>query len=149
MSVLNETVKVFNDIFGWIILFIIIGSGMRNLNYMDFLIKGGALLQDFRIVVYEVWAIIQSWVGLLAIILLCDATLKEHEAILALVSKLELSTDLASAEHDELETFVDVVERNGPKFRAANFFSIDKSILLSFLNTIVTFFLIIIQYKSP
>ncbi|RZC42337.1 7tm 7 domain containing protein [Asbolus verrucosus] len=144
VCVLKATVDIFNDIFGPVVLLNILVSALRNLANMEVITKGGVIL----FVIHEVCAMSLIWIGLLAIIFLCDAVLKEHEEILALTSKMQLSIDLCSHEHAQLEIFIHVVSNNRPVFKAARFFSIDRSTFFSILNTITTSFLVIIQFKT-
>jgi hypothetical protein len=60
-------------------------------------------------------------------ILLCDSILKKGDEIVAQAYRLE--TQLSSKENEEIQVFIDVVLNNRPEFRAARFFSIDRSTL--------------------
>lgn len=82
-------------------------------------------------------------------IFLCDTILKKVDDILSQAYKLEASfDDLATYETDELQIFIDVVQHNRPEFKAARFFSIDRSTLFSVLNSLTTFLLVMIQFKE-
>ncbi|CAH1380245.1 unnamed protein product [Tenebrio molitor] len=59
-----------------------------------------------------------------------------------------LETMLSSYEKKEIQVFIDVVTYNRPKFKAARFFSVDRSTLFSVLNSLTTFLLVMIQFKE-
>jgi hypothetical protein len=63
----------------------------------------------------------------LSTILLCDYIWKKYDEILAEAYRLE--TMLSSYEKKEIQVFIDVVTYNRPKFKAARFFSVDRSTL--------------------
>jgi gustatory receptor len=59
-----------------------------------------------------------------------------------------LEVKLTSYEIEEIQVLVDVVLHNRPEFKAARFFSIDRSTLFSVLNSLTTFLLVLIQFKE-
>jgi gustatory receptor len=72
--------------------------------------------------------------------------LKKCDEILAQAYQLE--GVLSSYENEEIQVFIDVVLHNCPEFRAARFFSIDRSTLFGVLNSLTTFLLVLIQFKE-
>jgi gustatory receptor len=72
--------------------------------------------------------------------------LKKCDEILAKAYQLEGM--MSSYENEEILVFIDVVQHNHPEFRAARFFSIDRSTLFSVLNSLTTFLLVLIQFKE-
>ncbi|XP_044260151.1 uncharacterized protein LOC123008429 [Tribolium madens] len=147
--ILKEIVDTFNDIFGWIILCNIFEAAAKSLIYIDMIIKKNVTQQNSQDFIFEnVWLFI-LWMGILATIFLCDTILKTVEDILSQAYKLEASfDDLATYETDEVQIFIDVVQHNRPEFKAARFFSIDRSTLFSVLNSLTTFLLVMIQFKE-
>ncbi|XP_068901867.1 uncharacterized protein [Tenebrio molitor] len=85
-------------------------------------------------------------VGILSTIFLCDSILKKCDEILAKAYRLEVK--LTSYEIEEIQVFIDAVLHSRPEFRAARFFSIDRSTLFSVLNSLTTFLLVMIQFKQ-
>jgi gustatory receptor len=82
-------------------------------------------------------------------ILLCDQILKQSDQVLALAWKLEVSAaKWNSQQYRQVQIFIEFLECNRPKFTAAGFFSIDRSILFKVLNCAITFVLILIQFKE-
>jgi gustatory receptor len=79
-------------------------------------------------------------------IFLSDSILKKYDEIL--VQVYCFAGEVASYENKEIQVFIDVVLHNRPEFRAARFFSIDRSTLFSVLNSLTTFLLVIIQFKE-
>ncbi|XP_068901861.1 uncharacterized protein [Tenebrio molitor] len=145
---LKDGVEVFNDIFGWSILFTIFSCVSRTLVYIDISIKHSEVSggQDSLVFYHDVCRILISWVGILSTILLCDSILKKCDEILAKAYRLEAL--LTSYENEEIQVLIDVVQHNRPEFRAARFFSIDRSTLFSVLNSLTTFLLVMIQFKE-
>jgi hypothetical protein len=80
-------------------------------------------------------------------VFLCDSILQKHAQILLLVRKLECTSEAGTFENEKLKLLIDKVGQLRPEFTAARFFSLDKSTLFSILYSIVTFLLVIIQYK--
>ncbi|KYB27093.1 gustatory receptor 45 [Tribolium castaneum] len=147
--ILKESVDTFNDIFGWIILCNIFEAAAKSLIYIDMIIKKNVTQQNSDVFIFDnVWLFI-LWVGILSTIFLCDTILKKVDDILSQAYKLEASfDDLATYETDEVQIFIDVVQHNRPEFKAARFFSIDRSTLFSVLNSLTTFLLVMIQFKE-
>ncbi|XP_068901868.1 putative gustatory receptor 39b [Tenebrio molitor] len=145
---LKEGVEFFNDIFGWSILFTIFSCVSRTLIYLDVIIKHSEVLegQDALLFYYDFCRIVISWFGVLSTIFLCDSILKKCDEILAKAYQLEGM--MSSYENEEILVFIDVVQHNHPEFRAARFFSIDRSTLFSVLNSLTTFLLVLIQFKG-
>jgi gustatory receptor len=65
-----------------------------------------------------------------------------------LAKAYQLEGELTSDENKEIQVFIDVVQHNRPEFRAARFFSINRSTLFSVLNSLTTFLLVMIQFKE-
>jgi hypothetical protein len=74
--------------------------------------------------------------------------LKEYEGILTLTRKIEawVCEDVVR-KSKEFRSLALIVAQNRPEFNAARFFSIDKSTLFSILSVLVTFVIVIIQFK--
>jgi gustatory receptor len=72
--------------------------------------------------------------------------MKKCDEILAKAYRLEVQ--LTSYKNKEIQVFIDAVLHNRPEFRAARFFSIDRSTLFSVLNSLTTFILVMIQFKQ-
>jgi gustatory receptor len=80
--------------------------------------------------------------------LTCDDILKESHTVSGLASQLQaLGPGLTPLENKEFKMFVTFVEHNRPRFKAARFFSLDRSTLLQILNSLITFLLVAIQFK--
>ncbi|KAH0813380.1 hypothetical protein GEV33_009411 [Tenebrio molitor] len=140
---LNEAVEIFNDIFGWTILFNIVNGSSRILIYLDVIIKK---IDISTSLFYDACFILITWSGILLTILLCDSILKKCDEILEQTYRLE--TVLTSYENEEIQGFIDALLHNRPEFKAARFFSIDRSTLFSVLNSLTTFLLVMIQFKE-
>lgn len=80
---------------------------------------------------------------------MCDAIVQENEKILSVSQKLEKNfPDFTPKEVNEMEIFCKIVAENCPKFTASRFFVIQRTNLLYILSTIVTFFIVLIEFNS-
>ncbi|RZC42336.1 7tm 7 domain containing protein [Asbolus verrucosus] len=143
MLTLKESVNNFNDIFGWIILLNIFYCAIKCLIFIDIMIKSREAGRSHFLRLYCVGIVLLNGAGISTTVLLCDAILKEFEKIWKIVFKMQIWS-----EHQKFETFVAIVSHSRPKFTAARFFLIDRSTLFSIVNTILTFLLVLIQFKS-
>jgi gustatory receptor len=80
-------------------------------------------------------------------VFLCDSILEKHAQILVLVRNLESTSETGTFANEKLKLLIDKVGQFRPEFTAARFFSLNKSTLFGILYNLVTFFLVIIQYK--
>jgi gustatory receptor len=160
---LKEGVEVFNDTFGWSFLFTIFSCASRTLIYFDIIIKHSEIsVQNLSVFYYDFCRIMISWVkqftctfcsviplsfhfGILSTIFLCDSVIKKCDEILSQAYRLE--SELTSYDNEEILVLIDGLLHNRPEFRAARFFSIDRSTLFTVLNSLTTFLLVIIQFK--
>jgi hypothetical protein len=84
-------------------------------------------------------------VGLLVILFLCDTIQKEFEKILTLTYKLDT---LGILNQDcDIREFRDAIQDYRPSFTAARFFCINRKTIFSVLNSLTTFFIVMIQFK--
>ncbi|XP_068901881.1 uncharacterized protein [Tenebrio molitor] len=83
------------------------------------------------------------------VIFSCDLVLKEAEEMLLKSYKLRRKTEHLSAnDRKELKRFSNAIVQNFPKFSAQRFFDIDRSTILSILGTVITFFIIMVQFQD-
>jgi gustatory receptor len=164
VCILKETVDVFNDIFGWPVLFIILYASLQVLLYMDTLfLKSStrsleAILCNISMILlfcvsfsklHPNLFILELQVGATVNILLCDFIAHEAEKILALSYKLERHfVNGIVSEKEELYTFINVLVDNFPKFSAARFFRIERSTIFRIFEAVTTFVIIMIQFES-
>ncbi|KAH0808189.1 hypothetical protein GEV33_014602 [Tenebrio molitor] len=76
-----------------------------------------------------------NWVETLAVILLCDTIRKHFEDLLQLFHKLDFKSELGTNEN-EMSALINSLSRNVPEFTAARYFNINRSTILSLLNTL-------------
>jgi gustatory receptor len=75
----------------------------------------------------------------------CDAILEEGETIVRLLSKYRYSAN--GGRNDEVKILSGMMKDNFPEFSAARFFSIDRTTIFGILQSITTFFIILIQFN--
>ncbi|KAJ3620393.1 hypothetical protein MTP99_004345 [Tenebrio molitor] len=148
---LKDTVDLINDIFGWPLALIISYTTVYILNNLDFVFQGSLNPDDkiaFKILADTILVLI-TFSGTSVVIITCDLILREAETMLTKSYVLRRHTEMLSPkEKEKLIQFSDVIQQNFPRFSAARFFNIDRSTILSILTTVVTFLIIMIQFRS-
>ncbi|KAH0815855.1 hypothetical protein GEV33_006936 [Tenebrio molitor] len=152
LLVLKETVDHFNDIFGWAILLNIFFGSLRGLIYLDDAIKG---VDSIKNVSKNYWQtasqfffVLLFWIGIFALILWCDIIRKEFEELLSYCYQMQTCIAESTFTENDMCIFTKSVSQSMPEFTAARYFSIDRSTIFSILNSITTFLLVMIQFKS-
>ncbi|KAJ3620233.1 hypothetical protein MTP99_004201 [Tenebrio molitor] len=150
---LKDAVDLFNDIFGWNTLLHIFFIAVRSLYFLDSVIKKENSLasrvpeSNWQLVSRSTFILI-FWVGLIAVILWCDAIREEYEELLLYCYEMQECLDNSIFEEDDMCAFTKSVSQNSPEFTAARYFYIDRSAIFSIMNSITTFLLVLIQFKS-
>ncbi|RZC33860.1 7tm 7 and/or Lig chan domain containing protein, partial [Asbolus verrucosus] len=150
LSILKEISEIFSEIFGWAILLKILFGAAKTLLYLDIVLENTYhVFKSFDVAwnmlhfLSNVSVILTFWVGFLAAVLMCHSVVTKFDEILALAYRLEVS----STDSGDIHNFICSIVDYRPHFTAARFFSIDRSIIFSVLNSITTFFIVIIQLK--
>lgn len=79
----------------------------------------------------------------------CDSVVHEAQQIVLMAHKWHRRFgDQFLKEKQEIQNFIGVVVDNLPNFSAARFFIIDRSAIFSMLYTIITFLIVMIQFKE-
>ncbi|KAJ3617721.1 hypothetical protein MTP99_006816 [Tenebrio molitor] len=152
LLVLKETVDHFNDIFGWAILLNIFFASLRGLIYLDNAIKGADSIdnvpQNYWQMASHIFVVLFYWIGIFALILWCDTIRKEFEELLSYCYQMQTCIAESTFTENDMCIFTKSVSQSMPEFTAARYFSIDRSTIFSILNSITTFLLVMIQFKS-
>jgi gustatory receptor len=82
------------------------------------------------------------------VILWCDAIREEYEELVSYCYEMQECLDNSIFEEDDMCAFTKSVSQNSPEFTAARYFYIDRSAIFSIMNSITTFLLVLIQFKS-
>ncbi|KAJ3642409.1 hypothetical protein Zmor_025201 [Zophobas morio] len=148
---LNDNVNLFNSIFGWPLTLNISFTTLYLLNNFDFMFANSSIFQKqavSRILVDAILVLI-VFVGTAAVLIMCDLVLQESEQILTSAQKLQRSIwPLIPDDQIKMERFRRTISENMPKFSASRFFWVDRSTILKILGTVVTFFIVMIQFRS-
>ncbi|CAH1380228.1 unnamed protein product, partial [Tenebrio molitor] len=150
---LKDAVDLFNDIFGWNTLLNIFFIAVRSLYFLDSVIKKENSLasrvpeSNWQVVGRSSFMLI-FWVGIFAVILWCDAIREEYEELLSYCYEMQEYLDNSIFDEDDMCAFTKSVSQNIPEFTAARYFYIDRSAIFSIMNSITTFLLVLIQFKS-
>jgi gustatory receptor len=84
-------------------------------------------------------------VGNVTILLFCDSVVKEREKILT--ASYRLQTRATRDDQEQLWKFIAVIKDNVPEFSAAGFFSLNKSMILQILDSLITMLIVMIQLR--
>jgi gustatory receptor len=163
---LKETSDILNDVLGWPILLMVFTAYQQILIYLDVVVNNPEK-RDLNVILYDVvtilmlcvkfsmsnaflYSTVDLQIGNVTIILLCDSIVRECEKILTASYRLAdiLQTRAAQDDQELLWKFTMMVKDNVPGFSAAGFFSLDKSIILKILNSLITMLIVMIQLKS-
>ncbi|EFA05783.1 gustatory receptor 75 [Tribolium castaneum] len=149
LFILKKCVSYFNQIFGWSIMFSHIDQILRLLTYLDDLVRtpDSTKPQDqFKLSVGMVALliiIILFWISTIRLFLLCDQILKEFDQILNALARIKHFVKGTNSQKYSLKG----IKRCQPTFFAGKFYTIERSLIPSIFNTIITFFIVIIQFK--
>jgi hypothetical protein len=166
---MNNAIDLFNDIFGWTTLLNIFLGSVRTLLHMDktitkdtsvYLSNNPASIWNM---LYQTTLLLIIWVrnnffenilltvffqsGVIANVLLCDSVVQKHVQLLVLVTQLETNYQGVPSANEQLNSLLNTIAHLRPKFEAARFFSVDKTTLFTVSYSIVTFLLVLIQFK--
>ncbi|KAJ3620201.1 hypothetical protein MTP99_004179 [Tenebrio molitor] len=141
---LKETSDLINDVFGWPILLIIFSAYQQILVYLDVVVNNPQN-RPLDVVLLNVTTILIVWVGNVTILLFCDSVVKEREKILT--ESYRLQTRATRDDQEQLWKFIAVIKDNVPEFSAAGFFSLNKSMILQILDSLITMLIVMIQLR--
>ncbi|KAJ3652258.1 hypothetical protein Zmor_018238 [Zophobas morio] len=149
---LRQTVDIVNSIFGWTILSNTVLFSLKNLIFLDAVIRDGGIFKakaDGEVAVLitgtQVVMLILLWVGFLSINFLCDAILDEYDEIFKIWNQLEIN--VGQVDSQEWYNFDKIMTHCCPRFSAARFFLVCRSTVFTVLGSITTFIIVIIQFK--
>ncbi|RZC36967.1 7tm 7 domain containing protein [Asbolus verrucosus] len=144
---MNESVSIFNEIFGKSINLLISYTTFFLINYLDYNISNPFSDGEvFHKITAETLNFLKPFVPTVILILSCDSIVEESETIFLLMYKW-CSNCVNSKGREELYRFANFVQKNRPEFNAAGYFTIHKSTILSMLGTVVTFLIVLLQFK--
>ncbi|RZB39050.1 7tm 7 domain containing protein [Asbolus verrucosus] len=150
MRFLKKTVDIFNDIFEWPIALIIAFSVVHMVHEFDYIIIvistktyniGKEMAADLLLVLL-------IFSGTTGLIVMCDLILMEEEKILDLCGDLRRDYVKNSLQKRRFDDINQLILENFPKFSGARFFGISRSTILRILETVTTFIIISIQFRT-
>ncbi|CAH1380352.1 unnamed protein product [Tenebrio molitor] len=151
LFLLKDTTEIINDVFGWSLALSISYTTLYILNNFDFIFVATSNPDDIiaQRVIADSVLVLLIFSSTVAVIITCDLILKEAESMLLKSYMLTRKTEnLSIKDEKELKRFSERILQNFPKFSAARFLNIDRSTILSILWTVVTFFIVIVQFYS-
>ncbi|KAJ3653141.1 hypothetical protein Zmor_019050 [Zophobas morio] len=145
---LKEFVDIFNEVFQWITALIICYTVLYMLHTLDFVVANLLQLEYYMemIVLVDVLLVVITVIGTLVVILWCDSILTEAGKLVRESYGLQRKCRLLP--EARFERFTKILQQNFPSFSAAGFFEIKKSTCLGIINTVTTFFIVAVQFRT-
>ncbi|KAJ3647929.1 hypothetical protein Zmor_019775 [Zophobas morio] len=148
-QILGETVQIFNGIFGYKIILIILHCALEvirilNTCYAGFFVDKSNFI-SVHLLISNICLLFYIGYVIFAIILPIEATVQESKTFIDLCYKAKLNFSLDSEEVQALEKLASHAKHFGAKFTAAEFFDINKVIIFSFIGHVMTYFIIVMQ----
>ncbi|KAJ3652474.1 hypothetical protein Zmor_018435 [Zophobas morio] len=140
---LENTIHIFNAIFGWTILISTLHGSLQMIIYFDNMLIP-TITTTVTLLVANFLILLLYWTGTATIIIICDDVLDEAEQTVVMAYKLQKKMKFRY--NLELTKLITVVTNNFPRFSAAGFFVINKSTILKIFDAIVTLLVVVIQF---
>ncbi|KAJ8919612.1 hypothetical protein NQ315_002234 [Exocentrus adspersus] len=146
---LADMTDVFNDIFGWVIIIVVLHSIIEILNCVNLILRS-FVDPSFSWGVFSscLWVCSLSMGGAIYIILCCDYASSQGAKIVRLSYKLEENFVPSSDCRLELLRLANFAQIYRPKFLAANFFVIERSTILGIISIATTYLIVVIQFNG-
>ncbi|KAJ3652326.1 hypothetical protein Zmor_018303 [Zophobas morio] len=148
MGSLRKTVDVFNDMFGWPVLFMTFYTVPSVLNLINLIFFSAETYGPLE--VKWIGGLLAAWFffGVIILIIMYDRVIREAENVVT--GSYELKFFMKTTGWNDLKTEESVrfLMKNSPKFTAANFFEIGRWTILSLFETIIAFTIPMIQFET-
>ncbi|XP_049821181.1 putative gustatory receptor 28b [Aethina tumida] len=140
--------KIFEDLFGWRMLLMIVGAGLIMLNTFNFLLQ--LLLTSENVLIIATTLLIGLFGVSSSVWVMqeCDATANEGQTIATTALKYEKNFPLNSEERRELMRLAGCVMHRKIAFTAAGFFGVNRRNIFALFGTATTYFIILIQLMN-
>ncbi|RZC41041.1 gustatory receptor 28b, partial [Asbolus verrucosus] len=148
---LGEMVGLFNNIFGFPLIFITgrcIVQMLASLNFFTSTLDIDDHLLRGRLLVSSMGQTALVLVTLSMLIMICDSVKSESSYTVHLCYKLREKFPEKSEQRKELLDLAHIVEKNRAHFTAAGFFEINKKTLFEILSTTTTYLIVTIQFNQ-
>ncbi|XP_049820550.1 uncharacterized protein LOC126264902 [Aethina tumida] len=137
--------KIFDDLFGWRMLLMIVGGGLMMLNTFNFLLQLLLKSHNFIIIATTILIGLFGVSSPVWVMQECNEAAKEGENIAITAFKHEKSFPLNSEERRELLNLAHYVVQRKIRFTAAGFFEVNRRNIFALFGTTTTYFIILIQ----
>ncbi|EFA07600.1 uncharacterized protein LOC103313534 [Tribolium castaneum] len=142
---LAECVKIFNDIFGWLMLLSIGFAIIEQLESLQILILRSQ--QTIAIFIYDLMIFTWQMIGTFVNVFLCD--LIEQEVRKIELEALQITANcVEEKEIEEMKSLVNIIDRCFPHFTAARFLDINRKTILGSLSAVISFVIVTIQCEN-
>ncbi|KAJ3647934.1 hypothetical protein Zmor_019779 [Zophobas morio] len=150
--ILGENVKIFNDLFGQQMVFLLFQYSVglvESLNRVYITAKIYKNVTDYNyIIISNFNAVIFLMFNYVNVFSNMDSTVRQAEKFIHYCYKLQDDFQNGSKEGRDLIHLSQSSERFVPKFSAAGYFTIKKSVILSLLGNVATYLIIFIQLNE-
>jgi hypothetical protein len=85
---------------------------------------------------------------ILHVVFSCDAILNDCGDILQDLLRLNFAEVDLTCDKRDVQILIQLVSQNRPKFTASRFFSINRSTIFQVINSMITFLVVCVQFKS-
>ncbi|KAJ3662759.1 hypothetical protein Zmor_007088 [Zophobas morio] len=141
-STLQNTIDTFNDIFSWSIFLSILHISLLTIGYLDYALT---TVDEAKFVVTSVSFAALFFICIIILTLMCDMVLKEATKSVRMAIKLE---EEFFKDNPEIDKLVFVIKSNVPEFCIARFFCIDRGTIFRISSNIITFIIVMLQFKN-
>ncbi|XP_044265271.1 uncharacterized protein LOC123011743 [Tribolium madens] len=128
---LSECINIFNDIFGWLILLLILFCFLQQLAHLHSLTVTNIAENTVSIVIFKIMHISWHMVGTFISVFLCDLVEQKVKNIQMVAHQIATNC---------------VKEKE--YFTAARYFNVNRKTILGILNALLTFLIVAIQFEN-
>lgn len=138
----KKSLEIFNQIFGLPLLFMLSYTFFSSL----FCISTFLFLNyEIKQTVLMLLIFFRSLVPTLIMLYLCGCVKEEHKKIVLATYKIRWSFEHQKQTDQEV---VNLIRNSAVKITTADFFNLDKGTILSLVNTVVSFIIVVVQFKN-
>ncbi|XP_044265272.1 uncharacterized protein LOC123011744 [Tribolium madens] len=144
---LSECINIFNNIFGWLILLLILFCFLQQLAYLHSLTATNIAENTVSIVIFKIMQITWHMVGTFISVFLCDLV-EQRVKNMQMVAHEVAANCVGEKEYEEIKLLLGVINNTFPHFTAARYFNLNRKTILGILNALLTFLIVAIQFEN-
>ncbi|XP_044263499.1 uncharacterized protein LOC123010564 [Tribolium madens] len=144
---LAECINIFNNIFGWLILFLIQFCFIQQLSHLLSLTVPVVADNTVSVVIFRILYVTWHMAGTFTGVFLCDQIEQKVKNMQMVAHKIAANC-VEEKEYEEIKMLEDLINHSFPHFTAAGFFDLNRKTILGVLNALLTFLIVAIQFDS-